>query len=63
MDGVRIFKFNNPNKVAEINRDKYESQLNAMMKWFVEVEDYESASECRDLIRQIAVNNVVDQSM
>jgi hypothetical protein len=63
MDGVRIFQFNNPNKVAEINRDKYESQLDTMMRWFVETEDYESAGECRDLIRKITKKNVVDQSM
>jgi hypothetical protein len=62
MDGVRIFQFNNPNKVAEIGRDKYQSQLDTMMTWFVETEDYESAGECRDLIRQLTTNNV-DQSM
>jgi len=62
MDGIVIFRFNNPQKIASIGRDKYESQLNTMMDWFVETEDYESAGECRDLIRQLTTNKV-DQSM
>lgn len=64
MDSVTIFQFNTPNRIAEIGRDKYQSQLDTMMGWFVETEDYESAGECRDLIHHLTVNNnVVDQSM
>jgi len=62
MDGVTVFQFNTPNKVANISRDRYEAQLNEMMSWFVETEDYESAATCRDLIRQLT-SNKVDQSM
>lgn len=63
MENIVIFHFNNPQKIATIDSEKYQSQLTTMMDWFVATEDYESAGECRDLIRQLTINNVVDQSM
>lgn len=62
MDSITIFQFSSQ-KSAEIEKSKYDSQLNIMMKWFVETEDYESAGKCRDLLRHLAINIVVDQSM
>ena len=63
MDGVVVFQFKTQQKVANIGRDRYEAQLNEMMSWFVETEDYESAATCRDLIRQLTHTNPVDQPM
>jgi len=57
---VTVFKFGTTTKVAQIGKPVYETQLNGMMKWFVETEDYESAGACRDLIHQLKSTNVVD---
>ena len=57
---VAVFRFGTTTRVAQIGRPVYETQLNGMMKWFVETEDYESAGTCRDLIRQLNSTNVVD---
>lgn len=62
MDGIVVFQFKQ-NRVANIGRDRYEAQLNEMMSWFVETEDYESAATCRDLIRKLTHTNPVDQPM
>jgi hypothetical protein len=46
-----LFQFGNTKKYAQVYPDKYESQLNKMLDFFVGIEDYESATKCRDLIR------------
>lgn len=59
---VIVFQFGKSSKVAQIDASVYETQLDGMMKWFVETEDYESAGTCRDLIRQLKPNGVTDST-
>ena len=51
-DYVDIFEFGNTKTIAQINSKNYETQLNVILKYFLKIEDYETASACRDLIRQ-----------
>lgn len=60
---ITLFQFEDGSRVTEINRDQFQEQLTMMMNWYVSVENYESAGECRDLIRRLVVNTVLDQSM
>ena len=51
LDSIDIFEFGNTKTTAQINSANYETQLNTILKYFLKIEDYESASTCRDLIR------------
>lgn len=55
---VTLFQFANSKKLAEIKRTFYKDQLDVLMDWFVNVEDYESATECRELLKQLNNTNV-----
>lgn len=57
---VAVFKFGTTAKVAQIGYAAYELQLNGMMKWFIETEDYESAGVCRDLLCHLKTFDVVN---
>ncbi len=51
---VVLFQFGNTKKIAQITSDKFETQLTKMLEFFVKIEDYESATQCRDLIRGLS---------
>jgi hypothetical protein len=47
---VVLFQFGNSKKIARVLPEGYRLQLTKMLQHFVQIEDYESASRCRDLI-------------
>ncbi len=51
---VILFQFGNTKKIAQITPDKFEAQLTKMLNFFVKTEDYESATQCRDLLRGLS---------
>lgn len=51
---VMLFQFGSSTKIAQITADKYKSQLGKMLDFFVKIEDYEAAGQCRDLIQGIS---------
>lgn len=51
---VVLFQFGNSKKVAQIKEESYKLQLTRMLEFFVEIEDYESATQCRDLLQGIS---------
>ena len=53
LDTLPLFQFGNSDKVAQLTRPGYEHHLKLMMEYFVKIEDYESATICRDLIQQL----------
>lgn len=50
---VSLFQFGNSQHIMRLPETNFEGQLNTMLKYFVEIEDYETATVCRDAIRQI----------
>jgi hypothetical protein len=63
LPSITLFQFGNSQKnLAIIFEDKYKFQLDKMMDWFIKTEDYESASACRDIIRQLKATDAIDQS-
>jgi hypothetical protein len=52
MSSVNLFQFGDTRKLAQISRTEYESQLNILMNYFVNIEDYELAARCRDTLVQ-----------
>jgi hypothetical protein len=48
---VILFQFGNTKKIARVKSTGYNLQLTKMLEFFVGIEDYESATLCRDLIR------------
>jgi hypothetical protein len=58
---ANLFQLGSSHKMVQVSKKNFETQLTSLMDWFVKTEDYESASNCRDLIRQIKVNDAVDQ--
>lgn len=61
LSAIPIFQLGQSKNLVQITKNNYQTQLDAMMNWFVNQEDYETASHCRDLIRQIKSSDVVDQ--
>jgi hypothetical protein len=53
METLPLFQFGNTDKVAQLTKPGYEHHLKLMMEYFVKIEDYESATVCRDLIQQL----------
>lgn len=49
-NSVVLFQFGNSKKMAQVLPAGYTLQLTRMLQHFVQIEDYESASRCRDLI-------------
>lgn len=51
---IMLFQFGSSKKFAQITSDKRETQLSKMLEFFVSKEDYDSAIQCRDLIRGLS---------
>lgn len=60
-DSINVFYFEPIKDMASISKRNYEHQLEIIMNHYVQHEDYETAVNCRDLIRQLKVNDAVDQ--
>ena len=52
MPSVNLFQFGNTRRLAQLARTDYEDQLNKLMSYFVDKEDYELAARCRDTLKQ-----------
>ena len=50
MSYITLFQFGDTRKLAQISRTEYETQLNTLMTYFVENENYELAARCRDTL-------------
>ena len=54
---VKLFQFNPDAEgnavVIQINADKYVAQLNSILSWCINAEEYESAVVCKQLMREV----------
>lgn len=56
---IDLFTFANSTYIARVNQEDYTKILNWAMVFFVDVEMFEDAAICRDLITKISVENVI----
>lgn len=56
MPSINLFRFGK--KVAKIERHNYDEQLQKMMRFFVNTENYELAAKCRDLLDRHTRNEI-----
>ena len=54
---VDLFRLGDTPFIAKIERKDYTSTLTDLMNYFTSIEDYEKATQCRDLINASIINN------
>jgi protein-arginine kinase activator protein McsA len=47
------------NKIASVKREHFPKGLEKALEYFVEVEDYESATLCRDYLNKLKIEEVI----
>ena len=59
---IELFTFKNSAFVGKIDQQDYLTILDEALTVFVEVEQFEDAALCRDLITKISIDNVIRSS-
>jgi hypothetical protein len=49
---AELFRFDGGKKIARVRREDFGRQLDGLIKYFVEIEDYESADKATKLLKK-----------
>lgn len=61
-DRVLFYKIEGIETVGGVEAENYSDMLEVMMEGFIEIEMYEKAEECKQLIIRLQINKLISES-